>query len=312
MNAVHHAKRRTRPVEFVEPPSLPPWLGKQLPWRRRVARIGEHKVHFIDHQDHRDHAVLLMHGNPTWSYLWRKVIHALSGHPVRIIAPDLVGLGLSSKPRDVGFHTLADHIQIQTALVRALNVKTLTIVGQDWGGPIVSGVGYNLSDRLHGIVYGNTGVLPPKHFKATAFHQFSHTPVVSDLVFRSTLFPVPVMWTTQGDKTSIGPRELRAYAYPFGKLADRAAPLALARMVPTYESHPAVEIFQNVGSWVASWRGPASLVWGLRDPILGRALKRLAEALPQAVVRETQAGHFLQEEVPEMLAEEILRVVASA
>ncbi len=306
-----NAPQRARDVEFVEPPPLPNWLLRELPFHRRAARVGEHQVHFIDHQSHREHVVLMIHGNPTWSYLWRNVIQALSGHPVRVIAPDLVGLGLSSKPRDPDVHTLAHHIDVQTALIRALDVRRLTLVGQDWGGPIVTGVGYNLSDRVHSMVFGNTSVLGPRHFKATAFHRFSNVPLLSEAAFYGAAMPIPLLWTAQGDPKSIGPRRLRAYAYPYRKLRDRTALLALARMVPTCEEHPSVPILRTVGDWVTSFRGPASLVWGLRDPILGRALPRIHAALPQAVVHETQAGHFLQEEVPELIAAEILRVVGA-
>ena len=307
--AAHSVPFAPNATEFIEPPTLPGWLQSQLPWRRRVARIGDHNVHFIDHQAHREHAVLLMHGNPTWSYLWRKVIHALSGQPVRIIAPDLVGLGLSSKPRSGDFHQLANHIDVQTALIRSLHVERLTIVGQDWGGPIVAGVGHNLSDQLHGMVFANTAVLPPRRFKATAFHRFSNLPWLSDAVFKGLNFPIPVLWTTQGERRSIGLRQTRGYAYPLRRIKDRAAPLALARMVPTALDHPSVETLSIVGRWLSQWRGPSALVWGTRDPILGRALKHHREVLKGAKVYETNAGHFLQEEVPEVLAQAIMEVV---
>lgn len=295
-------------VEFVEPPPLPSWLARQMPWRRRTARIGPHRVHFVDHQAHREHAVLLMHGHPTWSYLWRKVIARLSGQPVRIIAPDLVGLGFSSKPEKPGFHSLATHIEIQTALVRALDLKSVTIVGQDWGGPVVTGVGYNIADRVRGIVLGNTAVVRPRHFKSTPFHRFSQLPVVSDLVLRELLMPVPVLWSVQGDRGSIGPAEMRAYAYPLRHRKDRAAMVALPRMVPNGPNHPTVGVLDTVGAWLKTVDHPASLVWGLKDPILGRSLGATRRTLPHAVVHETGAGHFLQEEVPDLLAREILRV----
>ena len=296
-------------VEFIEPPSLPSWLQRQLPWRRRTARIGAHQVHFMDHQAHREHAVLLMHGNPTWSYVWRKVIHALAGQPVRIIAPDLVGFGLSSKPKSAAFHQLAHHIEVQTALVRALDIESLTIVGQDWGGPIVAGVGYNLSERLRGMVFANTAVLPPRRFKATAFHRFANLPWVSDLVFKGLNFPVPFLWTAQGERRSIGTRETRAYAYPFRRRQDRVAPLALARMVPNAPDHPSVETLSVVGPWLAQWKGPSALVWGTQEPILGKALRYHREVFARAKVHETNAGHFLQEEVPHLLAQAILDIV---
>ena len=86
------------------------------------------------------------------------------------------------------------------------------------------------------------------------------------------------------------------------------APLALARRVPNGEDHPSMPELGRVEEWVRAFRGPVALVWGRKDPILGRTLKRLQEALPRATVVETDAGHFLQEEVPEQLSEAIRAV----
>jgi haloalkane dehalogenase len=112
----------------------------------------------------------------------------------------------------------------------------------------------------------------------------------------------------QGDASSIGWRETAAYAWPFRHLLDRAGPIGLARMVPDSEHHPSTSVLDDIGRWVESWQGPAALVWGSRDPILGRALRRHREALPQASVTETRAGHFLQEEVPDAIAVAIREV----
>jgi haloalkane dehalogenase len=135
-------------------------------------------------------------------------------------------------------------------------------------------------------------------------------PLVGELLFRVLNFPLPVLHRVQGDPHSIGPAEKRAYRYPLRKLRDRTAPLALARMVPTSLDHPSVEPLRQVEAWAGSFSGPVRLVWGLADPIMGRSLKSMRRLFPTASVVETQAGHFLQEEVPEALAEAILAVVA--
>jgi len=294
-------------VSFAEAPPLPRFLAHDLPFRRRMADVDGTRIHFVDHGE--GPCVLLMHGNPTWSYLWRKVIARLVPEGVRCVAPDLLGLGLSDKPRSPREHLLSRHIRVMSALVEALDPDALIVVGQDWGGPIATGVGRALSERVRGMVLANTAVLPPaRPFRSKAFHRFSHMPVVSDAVFRGLLFPVPLMSRTQGDRRSIGAHETLAYAWPLRRLRDRAAPLGLARMVPDAEDHPSTAVLDEVGSWVEAYEGPAALIWGLRDPILGRALNRHRRALPQASVRETQAGHFLQEEVPEVLADGILEV----
>jgi len=294
-------------VTFSKAPALPGWLDAAMPFRRRMATVHGRKIHFVDHGQ--GIPVLLSHGNPTWSFLWRKVIAQLDGF--RVIAPDLLGLGLSEKLARSREHRLSVHVDAIASLVEALDVPELIVVGQDWGGPVSAGVGERLGDRVRGMVWANTAVVPPRRpLQTKPFHRFSQVPVVSDLVFRGLNFPVPVLHMSQGDKASIGRFERRAYRWPLRRIRDRSAPLGMARMVPNTEDHPSTAVMDRVGAWVESWEGPAALVWGLRDPILGRGLKRHKAALPQAIVTETQAGHFLQEEVPDELAAAIRAVAA--
>jgi cis-3-alkyl-4-acyloxetan-2-one decarboxylase len=313
-------------ARFEDAPALPRWLEAELPFRRRVATIEGRRIHFVD--EGAGVPVVLVHGNPTWCFLWRKVIARLRETPgLRLIAPDLLGLGLSEKLATPGEHRLDVHARAIAGLLEALELEHAVLVVQDWGGPI--GVGAAMLREqgdvgsqgqqgaaprpgfLRGLVVGNTGIVEPRRpFRTTSFHRFSHMPVLSDLAFRGLLFPVPVMDRTQGDRRSLGAREKAAYAWPLRRLRDRAAPLGLARMVPDRETHPSVPFLDRLGAFVRAYQGPAALVWGERDPILGRALARHREALPQASVEVTQAGHFLQEEVPDALARAVREVVA--
>jgi haloalkane dehalogenase len=270
---------------------------------------GEHTIHFIDQGV--GIPVILQHGNPTWCYLWRKVVRILLQEKVRVIAPDLVGLGLSSKPRDSRIHTLDFHAQRLSALVSALELDKVTIVGQDWGGPIVGVMAARNPGRIHGAVFANTAIrVPRRQPRRTPFHRFSHLPLVSDLFFRVFNFPVPFLGLVQGDRSSIGRAERRAYLWPLRKIRDRTAPLALARLVPSSLDSPTVETMREIEIWAQSWKGPVRLVWGMRDPILNRALWSTKKLFPDADAVETDAGHFLQEEVPRELAAAILDVVA--
>ena len=295
--------------EFLPPPPLPPWLEDELPFQRRVFTDGEHAIHFIDEGE--GAPVLLLHGNPTWSFLWRKVIRILAREKVRVIAPDLVGLGLSSKPRDLRIHTLDFHANRISSLVEALDLHHITIAGQDWGGPIIAVMAARNRQRIHGAVFSNTAIrVPSRQPRRTTFHRFSHMPVVSDLVFRVLNFPIPTLHMAQGDRRSIGRNERRAYRWPLRRFKDRVAPLALARLVPRSLDSPTFQTLQEADDWARSFNGPVGLVWGMRDPILGRALKGAKELFPNATVVETEAGHFLQEEVPVDLAEAILGVAS--
>lgn len=285
-------------MAFSDPPALPDWLSAELPFRRRMARLAPYDLHFVDHGEGRP--ALLVHGNPTWSWIWRKVIHALDGR-VRAIAPDLLGFGLSSKPRRPSAHDLRVHAEVLTRLVVALDLRDVVLVGQDWGGPIAMAVGRRVPDRVGGIVLGNTAVVAPRRpLRVKAFHRLSHVPWVSDLLFRGLGFPLRHLHRVQGDPRSL---DGAAYRWPLRRLADRAGPLGLARMVPDREGHPSLPELEATADWLSRWRGPVGLVWGTRDPILGGGLRRHAALFPQAELRETTAGHFSQEEVPDAWAE---------
>jgi haloalkane dehalogenase len=290
---------------------LPSWLSEELPFNRRVFADGDHTIHFIDEGE--GPPVLLQHGNPTWSFLWRKVIRILARGNVRVIAPDLVGLGLSSKPRDPRIHTLDFHANRISALVEALDLHDITIAGQDWGGPIIAVMAARNRHRIRGAVFSNTAIrVPSRPPRRTAFHRFSHMPVVSDLFFRVFNFPIPILHLAQGDRSSIGRSERRAYRWPLRRIKDRTAPLALARLVPQRLDSPTIQTLKEAENWAESFSGPVGLVWGMRDPILGRSLRGAMKLFPDAVVVEIDAGHFLQEEVPEELAAAILRMVPSS
>jgi len=300
-------------MAFIVPPSLPAFLQPELPFGRKtwILEGGDwagYQVHLIDHGAGRP--VFLQHGNPTWSFLWRKVIQRLDPERFRCVAPDLIGLGLSSKPPRVADHSVARHVAAIGEVVRALDLRDAIYVGQDWGGPVVAGVAADAPERVTGLVLANTSVLVPRRPRGTWFHRFSRLPVVSDLCFRGLGFPQVYLGVVQGDRSSVQGLAGKAYRWHLRRRRDRAAPLALARMVPDGPGHPSVPELEKGAAWASGFAGPVALVWGEADPILGRALRRHTEAFPQAPVTRTQAGHFLQEEVPAELARAIEDVAA--
>lgn len=294
---------------------MPRWLADQLPVGRGAYELEDgpfagRTMHFLDEGDRDAPTVVLVHGNPTWSFLWRKVIAALPGF--RCVAPDLLGFGFSSRLRSAVDHTITGHAEALVALVRAAVPGPFIVVGQDWGGPLAVQIARRLSSQVRGLVLANTAVFVPERPRGTTFHAFSRLPVVSDFVFRGLGFPQNVMWAAQGNRRSIRGAVSRAYRWPLRRPSDRVGPLALARMVPDGPEHASIQPLREGAQWLSAYEGPTALVWGTRDPILGRALRRHERELPRAEVTVTEAGHFLQEEVPDALANAIRSVHARA
>jgi haloalkane dehalogenase len=291
-------------------PSLPSWLASELPFERYLLDVGQGlRMHVMETGAGRP--VLMVHGNPTWGFLYRKVAKALQGTGLRLIMPDLIGFGFSDKPRDFAAHSIESHSRWLGSLIDQLDLREVILVVQDWGGAIGVHAFTARPERLGGLVVLNT-VLdpPPPDFKPTAFHRFSHLPVLSDIAFRLLPLPQAALHLAQGDKSSIRGKVARAYRYPLRRIRDRVAPLATARMAIDDLRHPSVAALQECARLLTGFDGPKAMVWGRRDPLLARALKRTRALLGNPPVTETQAGHFLQEEVPEEIAAAVLDVHA--
>lgn len=298
---------------FEPAPGLPRWLSEMLPLERCAYRLerGENAgmlMHMIVHGARTHRPVLMLHGNPTWSFLWRRVIRELPVGRFLAVAPDLLGFGLSSKPLWVSAHTLARHAEAVAEVTLALDLRDVILVGQDWGGPIAACLGARMPERISAVVLANTSVLVPRRPRGTAFHRFARVPVVSDLAFRCLGATQMAMPYVQGDAASIRGRVALAYRWPLRWWAQRAGPLGMARMVPDGPDHPSVPELRRGEAWLRSFSGPLALVWGEADPLLGKALARHVETFPGATVRRTRAGHFLQEEVPDAIAAAIAEV----
>ncbi len=293
-------------------PALPSWLARQLPFPRYRVDVGGLRMHVAERGPEGARPVLCVHGNPTWGFLWRRVAAELAGAPLRVVMPDLVGLGLSDRPHHPSLHSIERHAAWLGALVDALDLRGVVLAVQDWGGPIGLHAFLRRRERLAGIVLLNTVVGPPRPgFRPTAFHRFARLPLVSELAFRGLGFPQVGLALAQGDRRSIRGDVARAYRWPLRRGAGNAAPLALARMVPDGAAHPSILPLREVEVLVTSFRGPMRIVWGDRDPVLGSVVRHLERLLPGVPVTHTEAGHFLQEEVPHEIAAAI-RAVAAA
>ena len=290
-------------------PPIPEWISHQFPieFTRYCLNVGGYNMHIMETGT--GYPILMMHGNPTWGYLYRKVVEKLTDLPVRIILPDMIGLGFSDKPRNWREHTLENHLNWLGSAIDQLALKELLVVLQDWGGPLAGGVMARRPGLMKGLVVLNTILGPPRPgFKPTTFHKMSRMPIVSEFLFRVLGFPQAGLHRAQGDPSSIQGEVARAYKYPLKGWKNNAGPLALGRMVPNNMEHPSIAGLTEIQEYMSTFEGPTEIVWGKRDPILGKALKRMEPLFPHAHVEKTGAGHFIQEEEPELIAEAVRRV----
>lgn len=298
-------------AERLPAPPLPDFLARALPFERYLVEAGGRRFHVMERGE--GPPVVFLHGNPTWGFLWRNVAAALDATKLRVVLPDLVGLGLSEKPRDPAFHTLESHARLVAALLDAIAPGPIVLVLHDWGGPIGLAALAATPGKLAGLVVTNTRLGPPREgSRGSRFHRFANLPVVSEVAFRLLGFPQNALHLTQADRASIRGDVARAYRWPLRRIADRTAPLALARMVPLGAGHPSIALLERSLGVATSFSGPSALVWGERDPILGRGLRAATAALPRATVTRVPAGHYPQEEAPAAIAAAVRDVVRRA
>ena len=255
--------------------------------------------------------VYLQHGNPTNGMLYRKVWQELPTDRMRLIMPTMVGLGFSTKI-PASEHTLENHIRWMNSALRQLDLDGVVYVGQDWGGAVGLGALMRSPELLSGMVILNTGwTAPNEKFELSRPHAIAATPIIGELLLENVVSVFDRIHEAQGDPSSIPPEVAALYARPVRESGNIKGPLALMRMVPTGPNHPTSPQMEEVEAYAKTLQVPTEIVWGMRDPILARILPTMTEMYPEARVTETQAGHFLQEEVPDEIADAIERVVAA-
>ncbi len=257
--------------------------------------------------------VYVQHGNPTTGLLYRKVAALLPLDRVRVIMPTMVGLGYSTKIA-ASEHTLDNHMRWMNRVLRKLELTEAVYAGQDWGGPVGMGALSLSPGVLKGAVVMNTGFRAPRApMDLSRAHALVKTPLVGELVVEalSSLFFTRLP-RVQGDPATMSPQVMDLYRRPLEDSGNAKATLALMRMVADGPDHASSPALRHIERYVEGLDIPVELVWGMNDPILGRGLPFMQKIFPTAPVTETEAGHFLQEEVPEIIAAALLRIVDKA
>lgn len=266
------------------------------------------KMHVLEIGD--GYPVYMQHGNPTSGFLYRKVADALPKEQFRIIMPTLVGLGFSSKV-PASEHTLENHLRWTARLIETLDLGQAIYVGQDWGGPVGMGALGRNTGVISGAVVMNTGFnAPTEKGDISAAHAAVKTPVMGEFMLETFGSIFDRLPGAQGDPASMPRDVLNLYGRPLRDAGNIKAPLAMMRMVADGPDHPSAKQMREIESYVATLDVPVRIVWGMADPILGDKLALMQANFPDAPVTETQAGHFLQEEVPAKIAAAVMEVSA--
>jgi haloalkane dehalogenase len=259
------------------------------------------RVHHLDEGDAGAAPVLLMHGEPSWSFLYRHMVPPLVDAGHRVVVPDLVGFGRSDKPTRTDDYTFARHVQwMRSVLFDGLDLRDITLFGQDWGGLIGLRLVAAEPDRFARVVVGNTG-LPTGHAKATtAFLQWQE--------FARTAESLPIGRLIDGGTTTkLGPDVIAGYDAPFPDDTYKAGARIFPALVPTSPDDPASA--DNVAAWevLSRFERPFLCAFSDSDPITAGGEKPFLERVPGAAGQPhttiTGGGHFLQEDRgPELAA----------
>src|ERR1700733_12536424 len=243
--------------------------------------------------------VLLLHGEPSWSFLYRTVIAALAEAGLHAIAVDLAGFGRSDKPADIGDHSYARHVEwIRALAFDRLDLRGVTLVGQDWGGLIGLRLAAEHPEGFDPIVAANPGLPTGDEPMPDVW-----------LRFREVIRTAPALNVSRlvqsGCQTRLPPEVLAAYEAPFPDAAFMAAVRAMPNLVPTPPDDPASEANRAAWRRLAAWDKPFLVAFSDRDPITGAMGPILARTIPGAAGLEhpviAGAGHFLQEDAGERL-----------
>ncbi|MFB6311551.1 MAG: alpha/beta fold hydrolase [Salinirussus sp.] len=274
----------------------PPWLDRdEYPFTHRYLDVGPGEMHYVDEGEGRP--LLMLHGNPTWSFLYRHLIDGLSDD-YRCIAPDYLGFGLSDKP--VGWsYRPADHAETIATLIDTLELEDFTLIANDWGGPIGLDYATRQPAVLHSLVLLNTFMWPTEDVKARLFSAALGNRLTRVLIRRYNLFATRVMPMLFGEDAAMSQEIHRHYIAHLATPSDREGSWVFPREITRSESWLS-DLWERRSALTDR---PMLLVWGTADPGLGSALGRWRETFPDAAVKEYPAvGHYVQEELgPELV-----------
>jgi len=264
------------------------------------------RMHYVDEGPRDGDVVLLLHGEPSWSYLYRFMIPPLRDAGLRVVAPDLVGFGKSDKPARKSDYSYASHVAWMRQFIETLDLNGITLFCQDWGSLIGLRVAAENQKRFARIALGNGGLptgdqeMPRAFTLWRAFALYSPWFPIGRIIQKATV-------------TELSDDVIAAYDAPFPSASYKAGARAFPALVPVRPDDPASDANRAAWKVFADWQKPFLTTFSNRDPITRGGEKPWQEAVPGAKnrdhVRIRNAGHFLQEDKGPELAEVLIKFI---
>ncbi|MCL4134670.1 UNVERIFIED_CONTAM: hypothetical protein GTU68_015292 [Idotea baltica] len=277
--------------------------------------VGEHvqvaddlKMHFVDAGNPlAAETILLMHGEPSWSYLYRFMIPVLCDAGYRVLVPDLIGFGKSSKPTETTDYTYAKHVTWTSTWLDSVNPGSITMFAQDWGGLIGLRLVDLFPDRFSRVCISNTGLPTGDHKSSEAFLKWQ--------AFSQKANPFPFEMVMQGaTEKELSPEELQAYTAPYPDHDSTAGARIFPALVPTTPDDPESE--NNRQAWkntFMKWEKPFLTLFGDKDPVTKGGEAVWQKLVPGAKGQNHQiihgGGHFIQEDKGPLLANLLIEFI---
>ncbi len=269
---------------------------------------GRLRVHYVDEGPRDGHTVLLLHGEPSWCFLYRRIIPQLVDGGCRVIAPDLVGFGKSDKPTEKSDYTYNRHVNwMQAAIIDHLDISDATFFGQDWGGLIGLRLVAENASRFARVVISNTGLPTGDHPLTEAFMAWQRYSKTSPDFEIGRIINAATVRELSAD-------EIAAYDAPFPDDSYKAGARIFPSLVPTAPDDPTASANRAAWEIFERWEKPFLCCFSDRDPVSrggdGAFLSRVPGTAGQPHETIENAHHFVQEDSPNDLARIILQVIA--
>ncbi|MFX1364953.1 MAG: haloalkane dehalogenase [Promethearchaeota archaeon] len=278
-----------------------------FPFKPNYREVDGIRIHFIDEGPKDSEVILLMHGEPSWSFLYRHMIPILLNAGYRTVAPDLVGFGRSDKPAEQSAHTYRKHVEWITKLVKILDLKNITLFCQDWGSLIGLRVAIENQERFDRIVLSNGGLPTGDQKMSKEFLQWQESSKTRPIFSCGEI----VQEATVSELTE---NEIKAYDAPFPDATFQAGPRIMPSLVPTTKDDPEHENNKKAWELFFQWKKPFLTAFSDRDPITRGANRYWQEKVPGALGQNhtiiKNAGHFVQEDKGFELANLILEFIS--